>query len=281
MNSIYMVMHQRKENCEALVRELVAALHQAGIAVYAEPWLLKRMADVKDVPLRCGEASQCDCVLSVGGDGTFLRANRTAVKYDLPILGINVGTVGFLAEVEWEQLSQSCLQLARDQYQIEERMMLKAELEGQSWLALNDVVLSRGGYSRLVGVSASVNGENAGLYIADGLIVSTPTGSTGYSLSAGGPIVHPEVECILLTPICAHSLQHRPVITSAGQRIQLFLDDEHARSVQGAVDGQQAFTLCPGQRLSITRAPKPARFIKTHSQSFFSTIRVKLTEWSR
>lgn len=281
MQSIYLVIHHRKQNLEEVSRLLVKALWDAGISVYAEPWLHKRLENCPDIHLVTGEASLCDAVLSVGGDGTFLRANSIAVQYGLPILGVNLGTVGFLAEVEWDQLHNACHQLAKGDFIIRERMMLKAELDGKSWLALNDVVLSRGGYSRLIGVRTLVDGEEVGRYIADGLIISTPTGSTGYSLSAGGPIVHPSVECILLTPICAHSLQHRPVIAAPGQRVELSLDDTHAQSVQCAIDGQGCFVLTPDKQLVVTRAEQPARFIETQSHSFFTTIRCKLAEWTR
>ncbi|MDD3334208.1 MAG: NAD(+)/NADH kinase [Eubacteriales bacterium] len=281
MNSVYIVMHQRKQNIEELAAQLAAALSAAGIAAYAEPWLLKRMGERSPLLFLGDQIEKCDAVLSVGGDGTLLRANAIAVRNHIPILGINIGTVGFLAEVEWEQLTEACKLLADDDFEVKERMMLEAELDGKSWLALNDVVLSRGGYSRLIGVNASVSGEQAGLYIADGVIVSTPTGSTGYSLSAGGPIVYPDVECILVTPICPHSLQHRPVIAAPTQRIELSLDREHSNAVQGAVDGQQAFTLSLNHRLVITKADQPARFIEMHSRGFFSTIRIKLAEWSR
>jgi len=281
MQSIYLVIHHRKQNLEDVARLLVKALWDAGISVYAEPWLHKRLENCPDIRLVQGEASLCDAVLSVGGDGTFLRANATAVQYGLPILGVNLGTVGFLAEVEWDQLQTACRQLASGNYTIRERMMLKAELDGRSWLALNDVVLSRGGYSRLIGVKAEVDGEEVGRYIADGLIISTPTGSTGYSLSAGGPIVHPAVECILLTPICAHSLQHRPVVAAPQHRIELSLDDTHAQSVQCAIDGQGLFVLTADKKLVVTRADQPARFIETRQRSFFTTIRCKLAEWTR
>ena len=144
------------------------------------------------------------------------------------------------------------------------------------------MVLSRGRYSRLISVNAAVNGQDVGRFIADGLIVSTPTGSTGYSLSAGGPIVHPDVECILLTPICAHSLQHRPVVAAPDHHVELMLDETYTtRGVQCSVDGQEVMTLQPGERLLVTRAPFDAMLIETQPQSFFTTIRLKLAEWSR
>ncbi len=288
MKSIYVVMHHRKDDLEGLAYQLVRALMEAGIAVFAEPWLLRRLERRKDIPLALGDPSYCEAVLSVGGDGTFLRANAIAVGYGLPILGINLGTVGFLAEVEWEQLADACRSLAMEEYNVRRRMMLAAMLESytpgrqKTWYALNDVVLSRGGYSRLIGVHAAINGQDVGRFIADGLIVATPTGSTGYSLSAGGPIVHPDVECILLTPICAHSLQHRPVVAAPDHHVELMLDETYTtRGVQCSVDGQEVVILQPGERLLVTRAPFDALLIETQPQSFFTTIRLKLAEWSR
>ena len=158
-------------------------------------------------------------------------------------------------------------------------MMLRAAVGDREEFALNDVVLSRGGYARLIGVNVWVDGDQVGPFIADGLIVSTPTGSTGYSLSAGGPLVCPEVECMVLTPICAHSLQHRPVITSAAQTITIELDGDHDAMM--AVDGREPIRFSKGQTLTITRSKHAARFIRLGPKSFFNTIRIKLSEWSR
>ncbi len=280
MKSVYMVMHQRKPNLAELARQIAAAFTRAGLAISAEPWLWERMGNEAGKLFDCKVPGCCEAIVSVGGDGTLLRANALSVQYDLPLLGINVGTVGFLAEVELEQLDAACARLHTGEYAIEERMMLQATLGETTVLALNDVVLSRGGYSRLIGVNAWVGDEPIGRYIADGLIVSTPTGSTGYSLSAGGPIVCPEVECMLLTPICAHSLQHRPVVTAATQRITVRLDRDHAQKAMVSVDGRKALELAGGQTLVVTRSERMARFIRLEPRSFFSMIRIKLSEWS-
>ena len=231
-----MLMHQRKPDTLQLAVEVTEAFASAGIVVSAEEWLLEKLGERGSALFTDVPPAQCDAIIAVGGDGTLLRANALAMQLDLPLLGINIGRVGFLTEVELDQLSHACELLANDTYQIEERMMLEASIDGHLSLALNDVVVSRGGYSRLIGMDARVNGELAGHYVADGLIVSTPTGSTGYSLSAGGPLVCPEVECMLLTPICAHSLQHRPIVTSAGQTITIQLTEE--RDAMISIDGQ-------------------------------------------
>ena len=260
MKSVYMLMHQRKPDANRLAGRVLQALQHAHIAVAAEPWIQERLDGSVRSSLAALPPERCEAVLSVGGDGTLLRANALAVRYNLPLLGINVGRVGFLTEVELDRLEE-------------------ASMGDHTDYALNDVVLSRGGYSRLIGVNAWVDGDRVGPFIADGLIVSTPTGSTGYSLSAGGPLVCPEVECMVLTPICAHSLQHRPVVTSAAQTITVRLDGGYNAMI--SVDGRKPWSFSGGQTLTITRAEHAARFIRLEPKSFFSTIRIKLSEWTR
>lgn len=278
MKTVYMLMHQRKPDTMTLAAEVTESFGKAGIKVAAEEWLREKMGERAEELFVSLSAGQCDAIVALGGDGTLLRANALALEVDLPVLGINIGRVGFLTEVELADLQQACEHLSRDEYTIERRMMLKASIDGKTALALNDIVVSRGGYSRLIGMDARVNDELVGHFVADGLIVSTPTGSTGYSLSAGGPLVCPEVECMLITPICAHSLQHRPVVTSAEQDICIRLTEE--RSAMISVDGREPIEFPGGHELRISRASTPARFIRLEPRSFFSKIRIKLTEWS-
>jgi len=278
MKSVYVLMHDQKPNIEEIAATVVEKLHKAGIRTAAEPWLFERMQKTGKQIFDACSAEGCEAILSVGGDGTLLRANTLSMQLDLPLLGVNVGRVGFLAELEMDQLEKAFEKLARDEYAIQERMMLKITLDDAQAFALNDVVVSRGGYARLIGMDAFVDKDLVGHFIADGLIVSTPTGSTGYSLSAGGPIICPEVACMLLTPVCAHSLQHRPVVTSASQTVSIQLTD--AVQAMVSIDGQERFMLKANQTLSVTRAERSARFIRLEPRSFFSTIRVKLSEWS-
>lgn len=277
MKSVYILMHQRKPDTAQLASSLLRVLHMADMNACAEPWLYEYAAG-HGISFDACTPQECDAILSVGGDGTLLRANELAMQWDLPVLGVNVGRVGFLTEIEMDQLEHACSLLVQDAYGIESRMMLEASVNGVTVTALNDIVLSRGGYSRLIGLEAWVDDDPIGRYIGDGLIVSTPTGSTGYSLSAGGPIVCPELECMLITPICAHSLQHRPVVTSASQTVSIRLSEQ--ASAMLSVDGREAIPFAADQTLVIRRAPKSARFIRLEPGSFFSKIRVKLSEWS-
>lgn len=278
MKFVYVLMHDQKPNIEEIAAIISQKLHKAGIRAAAEPWLFERMQKMEQQIFEGCSPEGCEAILSVGGDGTLLRANTLSMQLNLPVLGINVGRVGFLAELELDQLDGAFEKLAADEYTLQERMMLKVTLEDQHYYALNDVVVSRGGYARLIGMDAFVEKDLVGHFIADGLIVSTPTGSTGYSLSAGGPIICPDVECMLLTPVCAHSLQHRPVITAASQTISIQLTD--ALQAMVSIDGQNNLTMLAEQTLTVTKASRPARFIRLEPRSFFNTIRIKLSEWS-
>lgn len=276
MESAYIVMHQRKPNAMELARRISKAFHLAGMKVCAETWLFE--LGKPETLFDGGLSDGCDLIVSVGGDGTLLRANAIALAHDLPILGINVGRVGFLTEIEMDELDEACIAIQHGEYTLEERMLLDVNVDGTSTLALNDVVISRGGYSRLIGIDAWVGDDPIGHFIADGLLVATPTGSTGYSLSAGGPIICPAVECMLLTPICAHSLQHRPVVTAPTQAITVRLSDDVKAMV--SVDGREPAHFTSHQTLTVTRASRHSRFVRLHQRSFFSKIRVKLSEWS-
>ena len=222
-----------------------------------------------------------EAVLSLGGDGTLLRGAQKALAWNVPLMGVNLGHVGFLTEAEPERLQDILDCLLRGDYVLEERALLEVRLQEARWLALNDVVVSRGGYARLITLDALVDGETAGRYVADGVIVATPTGSTGYSLSAGGPIVSPHVDCMVITPICAHSLQHRPFVVPGNAFVRLAMcgDAEQHASLQ--VDGQSRADLLPGARVEIRRAEQSIRLIRTRPAPFFQLVRDKLTEWSR
>ena len=259
--------------CAALA---AAYLTDMGATVTAE----EEAAGLLSVPSFAGTEPP-EAVLSLGGDGTLLRGAQKALAWHVPLMGVNLGHVGFLTEAEPEKLQDILDCLLREDYVLEERALLEVRLQEARWLALNDVVVSRGGYARLITLDALVDGETAGRYVADGVIVATPTGSTGYSLSAGGPIVSPHVDCMVITPICAHSLQHRPCVVPGGAFVRLVMcgDAEQHASLQ--VDGQSRADLLPCAQVEIRRAEQPIRLIRTRPAPFFQLVRDKLTEWSR
>ncbi len=225
-----------------------------------------------------------ECVIVLGGDGTMLHAARLLVDHDLPMVGVNLGTLGFLAEIELAKLYEGLDELLNDTFRIEERMMLDgrvihANQETDHLPALNDVVIARSGFSRIISFRIIVNGELLDIYEADGVIISTPTGSTGYNLSAGGPIVNPKANVILVTPICPHSLQAKSMVLSPEDEIEIYIENVRQTQLEEAYvtfDGQVARKLQPGDVLQVKTSLKRAKFIKVKEDSFYQILRVKV-----
>jgi len=222
-----------------------------------------------------------DLILTFGGDGTFLIGARIAMEQDIPLMGINLGTMGFLTEEEPEHLTECLQAILNHEYQMEERFLLEVKISGSGeiFYALNDAVVTRGGFARLIQVECTVNDEQIGVFTADGMIAATPTGSTGYSLSAGGPIVQPGMDCIILTPVCAHSLQTCPCIVSGASEIQFRLLPERKQTAELQIDGMERGKLKAGDEVCITGSEKKIRLLRIHSFHFFTLLRNKLIEW--
>lgn len=274
------VIHGHRPDAMAAAHHVVAQLAACGAQVLVEDEVLAAFASGSVTSLNAPDA-RADVILSLGGDGTLLRGAQYALSWDAALLGVNLGRVGFLAEGEADALPKLLDKVIRGDYETERRAVLSVQMNGQSWYAINDVVMSRGGYARLITVTALVDGELAGHYIADGLVVATPTGSTGYSLSAGGPIISPKVDCMVLTPICAHSLQHRPTVVQGSAQIRLLLGSDAPQSACLQVDGQTYAQLDDGAVVEISRADRTLQLIRTSDQPFFNLVREKLTEWTR
>lgn len=222
-----------------------------------------------------------DALVTFGGDGTLLRGARLLDGAPVPILGVNLGRLGFLTTCGTDETENAVRLLARGEYVAEARMALRASAmnsEGASretWLALNDFVVHKGGFARVVRLGLSVNGDSIGTYAADGVIVSTPTGSTAYSLSAGGPVVVPAVESILITPISAHALGVRPLVVPADAEVTIDTS-ESPETLLVTVDGQVGTELIPGEKLVVSRAPHPVHIVRIPGASFFERMRMKL-----
>lgn len=220
----------------------------------------------------------CSTVLALGGDGTLLRAARMVVDEEIPLLGIKIRSLGFLTE---DDPARAVSDLFGGRYTIQERMRLEAvcELggrEAQSFTALNDAVVHGIGMSRVIRLRTTIDGTPLGEYLADGVIVSTPTGSTAYSLAAGGPIVNPtRVEAFVITPLCPHSLSVRPLVVSATETFIVELV-EAGRETLVTFDGQQSCPIAPGERLLFRRSAKATRLIVTEGYSFYDLVRRKL-----
>jgi NAD+ kinase len=208
----------------------------------------------------------------------MLRGARLVGARQVPILGVNLGRLGFLTACAGDELEQALERLASGDYVVQRRMALDARSsrqEGERWRALNDVVLHKGGFARVVHLRVSVNGELVGAYAADGLIISTPTGSTAYSLSAGGPVVVPTEESIILTPISPHTLAVRPVVLPPGAEVAVKAEDGPDELLV-TVDGQVGATFAPGDTLIARRADRPVLVMTFRDTTFFSRMRRKL-----
>lgn len=225
-----------------------------------------------------------ECILVIGGDGTMLQAARVVAGKKIPMIGINKGTLGFLTEIEVSELESALDQILADDYEIAERMMLKGEIYHNGVLvneslALNDLVITRSGISRIIECRIMVNGRPMNTYNGDGLIVSTPTGSTGYNLSAGGPVVCPEADIVLLTPICPHSLGARSTVLVPTDDIWIEIGTTRKTQDEEAVatfDGQTGVYLTPGDRIHVRPAREKLYLLKMREHNFYEILRNKL-----
>lgn len=273
-------MHKRRIG--PAVREVVQWLNDRGLKVI----LPKEQAQHLSLPeftLESNELTErADLVLSMGGDGTFLRAARLAAPHGKPILGINLGGFGFLALVpSGGEMLPTLAEALDSKPRITERMMLEAVVvrkgaQAARFLALNDVVIGKGAFSRLFRLKTSISGETISYFPADGIIIATATGSTGYSLSAGGPVIEPEVRVIILTPICAHTLSARSMVVPPDRMIEVDFPELRGEEVKLTADGQEAFQLEVGDRVEIKEAPVSARLVVLTDSSFYSRLREKL-----
>ena len=234
--------------------------------------------DFSDMP------GDIECVLVLGGDGTLLQAARELLQRHIPLLGINLGTLGFLTSAEKSELPKCLDSVLDDSCSIDERMMLEGVAyhgseKIQMNIALNDVIIARAGFSRLVELKIYVNGELLSIYNADGIIVSTPTGSTGYSLSAGGPIIFPQTDVIVITPICPHSLQARSLVVSGEDRIMIEIGRRRQTQKEEAMvtfDGRSAQELETGDRIEIYKAQETTQLIRLKGRSFYQVLQNKI-----
>lgn len=242
-----------------------------------------------------------DCILVLGGDGTLLEAARKTINRNIPLLGVNLGTLGYLAEVEESGLDAALDQLMEGRYEVEQRMMLSGRVirgsyhkklhkergipafapGAEDFLALNDITVTRSGSLQIIRFQVYVNGQFLKAYQADGVIVATPTGSTGYNLSAGGPIVEPKAELILLTPICPHTLNARSIILSPQDKVELQIGEGKEGTVQQVevnFDGSRKLALYTGDKVAVEMAGQTTGIIKLNQVSFLEILHKKMSE---
>jgi NAD+ kinase len=262
----------------AAVRDLAKWLAERNVRACFEPDAAAAIGEA-GVP-RAELLRRADLLVVLGGDGTLLAVARALEERAIPILGINLGTLGFLVEVSVDEMTSALARALAGEMTIEPRMRLAVRLlrDGRalgSWLALNDAVITKGASARIVDLEAHADGQLVTTYHADGLIVSTPTGSTAYSLSAGGPILTPDVPSLLLTPICPHALTQRPLVLPDSAAIEVVV---HPRGgeVQLAIDGQEGAPLHDGDRVAVRRSEHPTLLLVPPQRSRFEVLRSKL-----
>ncbi len=255
---IALVVNTKKKQAEELATVVTSFLEKRNVSVVS--------ADRDDV----------EYVISLGGDGSILSLIHTYPNLTAPILGINIGTLGFLADITPSQIAQSLENLLSGNFSVEERLMLEGKTPGKSsCYAVNELVVHRGQNNNLVDLKLTVNGKYFNTFSADGVIISTPSGSTAYSLSAGGPIVDPELKAIVITPICPHALSNRPVVLSEPKTIEVEYISDYL-PVDVTFDGTVRFPLSAHQKVIIGPAKRPFRLVTMPTFDYFATLRSKL-----
>ncbi len=274
MDCFYMITNKLKDKDYAVTNQIRQYIEHHGKRCF----LSEKDGEGHIIPGTVPAEAQCGLVL--GGDGTLIRAVRDLGERSLPLLGINLGTLGYLADVELKDFRGALDRLFDGEPDIEERMMLEGSFRNsRKDLAMNDIVLAREGKVRIVSFHIYVNGVLLNTYHADGVILSTPTGSTGYNLSAGGPVVEPTAQMIVITPICSHALNTSSVVLSADDIIEVEVcEGRYGRQEQVSLcfDGAEQTTLVTGERVCIRRAGQTAKLIKLSRESFMKTMRKKM-----
>ena len=274
MNRFLIVTNDGKDREYAVTRRVTGLLEAAG----RECILCKKDEHKKSV--REFVAGDFDCVIVIGGDGSLIEVARLFLGRDIPILGINMGTLGYLTEVEVGHIEEAAARLLAGDFELEKRMMLEGNFKDHKTdVALNDIVVSRKGELHIIHFRLYVNGELLNDYEADGVVLSTPTGSTAYNLSAGGPIVEPTASLIVVTPICSHALNTRSIILSSEDEIEIEIGlgrNGSREEVYVTFDGADTVTLQTGDRVSVRRSEASTIFMKLSKVSFLETLRKKM-----
>jgi len=269
----------------SILATLAGAASRFGLTLYSEASLQPLWGDGQPAPPpRLADAPLLDCLITLGGDGTLLRGARLLNGANTPILGVNLGRVGFLTTVTADMLDFALDALVRQAYATESRLALIPSIVEKGGkgptreqpIVLNDVVVHKGGVARVVRVKVSVDGDEVAQYSADGIIVSTPTGSTAYSMSAGGPIVVPGVDAIVVTAICPHTLAVRPLVLPSHVTISIQPIPPWTEEVLVSFDGQVGSAMQQGERLEVRRALQPVLLIRLGPESYFKRLRRKL-----
>ncbi|MCD6396347.1 MAG: NAD(+)/NADH kinase [Spirochaetaceae bacterium] len=272
---VILVANLQKDGAELLLEEISTYLKNLDIEVHVFSYYGKA-----EIP----SLESADLVFSLGGDGTVLFCSRIVESMSIPILAVNIGDFGFITEISKNEWKSSFIKYQKGQLDLSRRVMLKVmvERDGASVAfhkGLNDAVITSNGISNIVKLNLHINDTDLGKYKADGIIVATPTGSTAYSISAGGPILDPEMEALIINPICPFTLSNRPIVVSGNEVIHITIDTGQRTDVILSVDGQDAYPLLEGDKVIIERSQTKALLIRSDQRNFYDILRSKLN-WS-
>lgn len=274
MNKFYLITNEIKDEDFRITKEIKKYIEDNGKTCVRAKKYANGDIVTGTVP------DDIDCAIVLGGDGTLIRAARNLEGCHIPLIGVNMGTLGYLAEVELQDYKTALDTLFSGKPQIEERMMMRGIIEGRTReIALNDIVVARRGNLRVIKYNVYVNGALLNTYMADGVIVSTPTGSTGYSLSAGGPVVDPTASLFVITPICSHGLNGRSIVLSSKDTIEVEVCESRYGGRESALvsfDGAETIELSSGERVVIRKADEVTKLVKLSKQSFMNIMSNKM-----
>ena len=276
MNKFLIVANTDKDINLKLSQDIVAYINEKGATAMV---VSDMQQHYNGTTIKPEYMEGVEAVIVLGGDGTMLRAAHSIGTYEVPLMGINLGTLGFLTEVEESNAYKAIDRLLVDDYGIEKRMMIEGCTGETSFSCLNDVVITRAGFSRIIGLNIYVNEQLLDTYEADGVIVATPTGSTGYNLSAGGPIISPKSKAVVVTPISPHSLTSKSVVFDSSDRIRIEVVKKRRTQETEAIvsfDGADNIELSAGESVEVTCSKREIALIKMYDVSFYSVLREKI-----
>ncbi|MEE1078972.1 MAG: NAD(+)/NADH kinase [Agathobacter sp.] len=279
MKHFALVTNAHKDEALVLTNKIISYIEEQGGTAVSLISNEEQMLDIADIP------KNTDCIMVLGGDGSLIRTATKVESLQIPLIGVNLGTLGYLCELEEANVFAAIDQLMQGKYMMEERLMLTGHLSGDKVerFALNDIVIHRMGGLSILHLHVYVNGEFLSSFDVDGMIVATPTGSTGYNMSAGGPIIDPKAKMLLITPINAHNLNSKSIVLGADDVVEIEVDDGKRTSddtIGVSFDADCVGVLKPGERFVISKANAVTRICKLHKKSFLEILRKKMDTYS-
>ncbi|KAB0664883.1 NAD(+)/NADH kinase [Oryzomonas japonica] len=280
MHKVAIFAKKHDPRCQGVADDLINWLEERECQPLVEVHLASHIGYHKGTTAE-NIREQAELVVVLGGDGTLISVARLFSGREVPIVGVNLGSLGFLTEVTVEELYPVLELCLKGHPHVSERMMLEVSVrregrEIEKHHVLNDIVINKGALARIIDLETKVNGHPLTTYRADGLIISTPTGSTGYSLSAGGPIIHPQMSCIVITPICPHTLTNRPIVVSDASNVSITVASSYDEKVYLTLDGQVGFELMEKDSVDVRAALKTTALVMSRSRDYYEVLRTKL-----